>query len=75
MNAESRARVIAALKIIAILSLICTPLATYLDAEEISLSIILPAIIDGVIECIGCLALAILVEAAHWYISSKEEME
>ncbi|MBD5224805.1 MAG: hypothetical protein HDS68_02415 [Bacteroidales bacterium] len=75
MNQTNRARIILALKIFACLCLFGIPLASWLGTPEYGdygfIDFVI-ALAEGAIAAVLWLALAIIVEAAHWYITEKE---
>lgn len=73
MNPETRARIILALKVLAALAFIAFPL-DYLLADKLEFSWwqFFVELLEGAIVAVVLLAQVIIVEAAHWYISSKE---
>lgn len=73
MNPINRARIILALKGLAALAFIAFPLG-YLLADKLEFSWwqFFVELLEGAVVATVLLAQVIIVEAAHWYISSKE---
>lgn len=73
MNPVNRARIILALKTLAALAFIAFPL-NYLLADKLEFSLwqFFVELLEGAVVAVALLAQVIIVEAAHWYISSKE---
>lgn len=75
MTPINRARIILALKIIGCICLFGVPAIAIIESEELGFVDMVVAIAEGVIAAVAWFAFAIIVEAAHWYISGKEPID
>lgn len=76
MNATNRARVISALKTLAVLTFLSSPGEYLLRLDELDMDFgwipFIAHLIEGALMAVVCLAGVIIIEAAHWYITDKE---